>query len=1036
MSKINLIIPLYNSNYIEKQLISIKKQQNKAIKLIIIFIDDGSTQYYKDIYKNIISKYRDLEIIYNELGDKNGQNRVSKARNLGAILSSSQNLYFIDQETILTKNFINNISKYLDSDEVIIGPYLGYNDLEKQLSESDIDFFMDNGYVNKPDFSDFRLDFYLEKTTQNRLWEFFAASNFFLKKDVFLSVGGFDETITTWGDEDTEFGYRLQKAGHKILFDENMQVLNVSEKLYNKPYKILLENNIETLSNNWLQNYKKHYSPDYKRYIYDRYNHLSTELKQKVSPDFKKYFLNKKNVLIHSINGIGLGHIKRTLLIALQLYKSEEIGEIIFVTNSKNPFLIEQAGFRVLSLEYGIEDCLNSSSFQEYETQNYIKINEIINQNNIDIIIHDTYFIKKVLDNRIDLSHFLVLRDSDLDYLKTIQDYLYSFKKIFIPHISAELSQEKLDFYVKFKNISYTGYVYDNINISSLDKGRWLKAGGVLVSPGYGGDYENTKYFFEYVTKLINSNIEVFSRYKITFVLGKYYDELKAKIVFPEFINISQFDDNLSKSIANCEMFIGRGGYNTLTEVYTTNTKSILFPVDRNAENQDNRIDFFINHFGVDFIKKGSYDLEKDISSLKELAKNSILNPFSNFRERGYKETNKEFLDGKQIISEEILGEINKKNILVFKNIFLPESENFIYEELRLLEVINPIIFTLKMDNNNIYPNNFNIVYKREFDTLLDLEYPKIKDTDLYLKFLKYLVFLIKKYDIKIIYTEFLFDASFIVKIKSIIPDIKIYSAARGYDVYGFLKKQNKFLDNVDKIFVRDEVMRKYIKNSILNPFSNFRERGYNYEKQNFEFSDKIEIVRSVLDFSKYSFVKKDFTKLDILFGGRFVEKKGIVEVLDLISLLVKHDLVAKIGLIGDGELKNDIFKKIDELGLANKIEYFGFLEHKDLLKQINNYNTYINYSKVSTNGDTDGIPNMVLENMLSGNLVFSTLIGGIGEVIIDGETGVVISGKIEDDLEKMRGVFDYEMIVDNAYRKVRDEFGRENSVGKLEMML
>ncbi|MDP2395679.1 MAG: hypothetical protein Q8S84_02060 [bacterium] len=109
----------------------------------------------------------------------------------------------------------------------------------------------------------------------------------------------------------------------------------------------------------------------------------------------------------------------------------------------------------------------------------------------------------------------------------------------------------------------------------------------------------------------------------------------------------------------------------------------------------------------------------------------------------------------------------------------MPKSENFIYEELSLLEKVNPIIFTLKMDNNHIFPNNFNIVYRKEFDTLLDIEYPKINDTELYIKYLKYFVFLIKKYDIKIIYTEFLFDAFFISKIKTLLLDIKIYSAAR-----------------------------------------------------------------------------------------------------------------------------------------------------------------------------------------------------------------------------------------------------------------
>ncbi|MDP3380341.1 MAG: hypothetical protein Q8S84_02065 [bacterium] len=45
----------------------------------------------------------------------------------------------------------------------------------------------------------------------------------------------------------------------------------------------------------------------------------------------------------------------------------------------------------------------------------------------------------------------------------------------------------------------------------------------------------------------------------------------------------------------------------------------MLFPVERNAENQSDRIDFFMNHFGVDFIKKGSYDENKDLNCFDKL---------------------------------------------------------------------------------------------------------------------------------------------------------------------------------------------------------------------------------------------------------------------------------------------------------------------------------------------------------------------------------------------------------------------------------
>jgi glycosyltransferase involved in cell wall biosynthesis len=64
MQIINLIIPLYNSNYIEKQLLSIKNLEKNNINLNIIYIDDGSDDLYKEKYQQLIKNSKDLNIIY------------------------------------------------------------------------------------------------------------------------------------------------------------------------------------------------------------------------------------------------------------------------------------------------------------------------------------------------------------------------------------------------------------------------------------------------------------------------------------------------------------------------------------------------------------------------------------------------------------------------------------------------------------------------------------------------------------------------------------------------------------------------------------------------------------------------------------------------------------------------------------------------------------------------------------------------------------------------------------------------------------
>ena len=1007
-----IIIPLYNSNYINIQIKSIYSLILDNIKLEIIFIDDWSDEKYKILYeKNIyfLKELKKINIKYIDLWPKYWKNRVCLARNIWARKAIWENIIFIDQDTILHKNYIKYLIDYLknnNNSNILIWPYYWYNNFQKNISKEDIDFYIENWYISKNNFKDFRIDFYKEKQENNRIWEFFWASNFFIKKEIYENSLGFDDNITTWWDEDVEFWYRLYKSWYKIIFDENFWVLNLSKKLYSFPYKILEENKIESLSENWLKNYEKHKNYEYKRYIFDRFNNLELNLKIKISPNLKNNFLNKKNILIHAINWIWLGHIKRTVLIAKELIKLDEIWEIIFVSNSSNPFLIESEWFKVEKLEYWIEDTLKDISFDTYENKNFKKINKIINENNIDIIIYDTYFIKNLVLNRKDLKHFLILRDSEIDYLNSIKDYLPNFRKIFIPHIKEEFSKEKQDFLNYFKNILFSWYVVEKFEkIENKNK-------KIIVSPGYWGDYENTKSFFKYVNNLLTLNKNIINWYEIEFILWKHYKKLKKEIDFNLDFKLFDFNYNLSEEIKKCSLFIWRGWYNTLNEVVLNNTKSLIFSVDRFAENQENRIDFFINKFNLSFLKKWTYNFEIDLINLEKLFLNNILSNRLNLT----------IFSWIKNIVDEIKEELNKENILVFKHIFLPKSENFIFEELKWFIKINPIIFTFKKENKELFSNSFEIIYNSIFNELLNLEYPKIKNKELYIKFLKYIISIIKKNNIKIIYTEFLFDAYFIYKIKSIYKNIKIYSAWRWFDVYSFLENHhiNKvdFFSNIDEIFVRD----KNMKSKILSYWYN-----------------KIEIIRSVLNLEKYEFKNQNFNKLKILIWGRFTEKKNLFELLELIKNLYDKRIISEIWIVWDWELESKIILKINELNLKNIIKIYWFQEHNNLIKTIKEYNCFINYSKKASNWDDEWIPNLIVENMLCWNLVFSSITGWIWE-LFNNDNYSYLTWNIYKDCDKIIKIFQNKILVKEIikenYEKVRNMYKRENSILKLEKIL
>ncbi|HEV7179481.1 MAG TPA: glycosyltransferase, partial [Candidatus Baltobacteraceae bacterium] len=60
----------------------------------------------------------------------------------------------------------------------------------------------------------------LHKPTRTQLpWLYFLTGNASVRRNDLLSVGCFDESFTGYGHEDLELGYRLQKAGIRILYE-------------------------------------------------------------------------------------------------------------------------------------------------------------------------------------------------------------------------------------------------------------------------------------------------------------------------------------------------------------------------------------------------------------------------------------------------------------------------------------------------------------------------------------------------------------------------------------------------------------------------------------------------------------------------------------------------------------------------------------------------------------------------------------------------------------------------------------------------
>ena len=130
---IDIIIPVYNARKtLELTLMSIKLQ-TIIDKINIYLIDDDSSEDYKDI----LNKYKDMNIIYIKLDKNNGP---AVARQKGIEMSSSKYIMFIDADDLLydadsIKKLYNKIEEDYD---YVVGITIDEKQNTQIMNESDL----------------------------------------------------------------------------------------------------------------------------------------------------------------------------------------------------------------------------------------------------------------------------------------------------------------------------------------------------------------------------------------------------------------------------------------------------------------------------------------------------------------------------------------------------------------------------------------------------------------------------------------------------------------------------------------------------------------------------------------------------------------------------------------------------------------------------------------------------------------------------------------------------------------------------------
>jgi len=156
------------------------------------------------------------------------------------------------------------------------------------------------------------------------------------------------------------------------------------------------------------------------------------------------------------------------------------------------------------------------------------------------------------------------------------------------------------------------------------------------------------------------------------------------------------------------------------------------------------------------------------------------------------------------------------------------------------------------------------------------------------------------------------------------------------------------------------------------------------------------------------------------------IKEKALCELVQAVTILKKRGQYFSIDIYGEGKDVYTLQQQIKKNDVERLIHLKGFSMNPQ--KILPKYSIFILPSKF------EGLPLAILEAIEAGLVVVASNVGGIPEIIEDGETGFLIDGSFPENIAKtLTRVLDYSndlpRIAENARHKVETVFNLEKTV-------
>jgi len=262
--------------------------------------------------------------------------------------------------------------------------------------------------------------------------------------------------------------------------------------------------------------------------------------------------------------------------------------------------------------------------------------------------------------------------------------------------------------------------------------------------------------------------------------------------------------------------------------------------------------------------------------------------------------------------------------------------------------------------------------------------------------------------DLDILHAHFGEMGVFASKMKraGLIPNTKIVVSFHGHDIFPFKRDLYKKEYIIFKNYADILLVNSFYSNSLLNEIISFPHI-------------RIIPVGLSLRYFKPDYLSIPKSKVRLLFLGRLVHLKGGLLMIEIFSRLFQKNQDLELVMIGEGEKRPEIERKIIEYGLNNSVLLKGALLQDQIIDELKSASIYVYpglFDPIFKAGDTQGL--VVQEAQAMELPVVCSDIGGIKYGMIDGETGFLIEeGSLDGFVEKIQ------LLIEQP--KLRKEMGK-----------